>query len=277
VRPFGLGSEIGAAGELAWFGLVAALALVMTRGSTVLKAFGVLGIAGGVLAIVTSESRGVILVGVFALLCYGVLATASRYLARSLGTLLLGGLMVLLVVTALSSHATSSTLRVRGLNPSQVAGTILSQRGNSLVVTPSLAVTFPFGLGLGRVGPAAGFSGSASGQNAENEFNYLIDEIGTVGLIIFLTLWVRVVIDGLRLVRSTFDADLRAHVAVLVTGLLALAFAWFYQTPSVATPTAPLFWTLAGIIAWKRSQIPVKAPLPKFRMRSPARPRVPAE
>ena len=250
VRPFGLGSDLGDAGQIAWLGGTAALALVLAHGSGRLKIVAVLGLAASVLAIVTAQSRGVVLVSIFALLCYALLATTSRQLARSVGTLLVGGLVIFLVISVFTSRSGGDPLRLDSLAPSRVGQTVISQRGNFLASLPSLALHYPFGVGLGRVGPASGFSNAKSTINAENEFTFLINEVGTVGLVIFLSLWLRVIVRGVRIVKLVSDPAARAYAAALVSGLLALALAWFYSSPSAAVPTAPYFWAVAGVFAY---------------------------
>jgi O-antigen ligase len=102
------------------------------------------------------------------------------------------------------------------------------------------------------------FSGSASGLDASNEFNFLISEIGTVGLIVFIVLSVRVIARAVRVVRSKRDQESRGYAAALASGLVAVAVAWLYTLPSAATPLAPFFWTAAGIVAWASTNAAVE-------------------
>jgi len=131
---------------------------------------------------------------------------------------------------------------------SGISVTAFSQnRGASLAIVPDYIVSYPFGDGIGRSGPATGFGGSASGLNAENEFNLLITEVGVPGLLVVLFLWLRTLGDGVRLAFLRRD-DYGGCIAALVAGLAGATIAWVVATTTVSTPISPYFWLASGVV-----------------------------
>jgi hypothetical protein len=79
-------------------------------------------------------------------------------------------------------------------------------------------------------------------------------EIGAIGMLLMLGLWLRVLLDGARLVRRLDDGPERYLVAALVSLVAALAAAWFVGPVTVSSPTAPMFWVAVGCLAWMGSR-----------------------
>lgn len=255
LRPFALGSDIGTSGILGSLGIGAAIALVALRGGGRLRIYGAAGVLFCVIGIVAAQSRGVVLTGIFALGCFAALSVRSRQAARGLIALLVcGGLMYGAVITFVSSNDSAAFSRLETLRPDRVQQTIVQDRGQSLLLVPEYAVRYPLGVGLGRAGPATGFGGDRSPLNAENEPNFLIGELGTFGFLVFASLWLRVVFDAIRVARRTENQNVRLYLSALATALLTTTLVWFQAAPTTGTPGAPMFWFVAGIVAWAVSR-----------------------
>ncbi|MCW2958776.1 MAG: hypothetical protein JWP18_1579, partial [Solirubrobacterales bacterium] len=249
VRPFGLGADSGGAGILGWLGLPFALAFALSKGWQPKLWLG----AGGVLvcatAILTSQSRGVILTSLVAVLAFFALRAKSRNAIST--TFALGGAAMLIFVFVTVFTANSSTAavaRLQTLAPGQAAATISSNRGSSLTIVGDYAVSYPLGVGLGRAGPGSGAVGRPSGLNAENEFNFLIGEIGLIGLLAFAWLWGAVVLDAVRLARREPDETRRTLWCALAATLIATTAVWFQASPTNSSASAPVFWLFAGVV-----------------------------
>jgi hypothetical protein len=250
VRPFGLGSDSGVSGVLGWLAIAGALALMASRGGLRRSLCGGAGLVFCVIGIATSQSRSAVVSAVFAVIAFATLSVASRQATRALATLLVGGLIVYGGITAFAEHHRNSASRLGTLQGSSLAQTFNQNRGSAASLTPKYAATYPLGVGLGRAGPAMGFGGSSSGLNAENEPNLLIGELGTLGLVVFASLWLRILFDGVRAVRRTPALAARVYLAALVAALAAMTVVWSAASPTTSVPTAPYFWFVAGIIAW---------------------------
>jgi hypothetical protein len=254
VRPFGLGSDLGAAGVVGWSAIPAALAFIAVPRSPRLRICGVIGFLFCVIAVITSQSRAVVLAAVFVPLAFAALSVTGKNATRGLITLMVSGLLIYVAVDTFVQKTDSHSLsRLQTLQASQLRTTV-GERGGSASLIPVYAARYPLGAGVGRSGPAAGFGGSASTLNAENEPNFLIAEIGTVGFLVLLTLWLRVIIDGVRSVRRITDVRSRLLMAALIAPVLGSALVWYASTPTVSTPIGPLFWFVAGVVAWVATQ-----------------------
>jgi hypothetical protein len=255
VRPFGLGSDLGAAGVVGWSSIGAALALIALPRAPRLRIAGAIGLIFCVLAVLSAQSKAVVFIAVLVPIAFAALTVTSREATRGVVTLLVGGLLIYATVTVfLGENEGTGGSRLAGLGSGQLQSTIAQERGNSAKLIPTYAARYPLGNGLGRAGPAAGFGGGGSTLNAENEPNFLIGELGTLGLLVVLTLWVRVLVDGVRAVRRTTDTRVRLFLAALMAALLGCALSWLASTPTVSTPAGPLFWFVAGVIAWTASR-----------------------
>jgi hypothetical protein len=251
VRPFGLGSDSGVSGTLGWLAVAGALAFIAVPKSPRLRIVGMIGLLACGVGIVAAQSRSVIVAGVFAIIAFVALTVSSREATRGLVTVLVGGMIIYLSVTTFVAHNDRSGFsRLDTLSSSRIQQTIETDRGGSAKLIPAYALKYPLGVGIGRSGAATGFGGSPSGLNAENEFTFLIGEIGTLGLLAFASLWMRVLWDGVIVVRRTADRRVRLYLAALVVPLATMTLIWFASTPTTAPPSAPFFWFVAGIIAW---------------------------
>jgi O-antigen/teichoic acid export membrane protein len=244
-RPPALGSDEGFGGLLGALAIPGALMLLSQTRKLSVRLLVTIGLLGAVAGVITSQARLAIVVAVVAALGY-VLLTASTPGRRRQVWALGAAMIVVYAFVAIFAGANSSS----GIfsRYSDISVTAFSQnRGGSLALVPNYIVSYPFGDGIGRSGPATGFGGSASGLNVENEFNLLITEVGVPGLLVLLLLWLRTLDDGLRLAFVRRD-DFGACIAALVAGLAGATIAWVVATTTVSTPISPYFWLASGVV-----------------------------
>jgi O-antigen ligase len=119
---------------------------------------------------------------------------------------------------------------------------------------PGLATTYPLGVGVGTVGPAAGFGGTNVGSvsyNSEDEWNYLVVETGLLGVVIYVAFIFRLMWLALTRIRHVPDATGRLYLAALAAPIFAILVADFSGPTSAALPAAPFLWLVAGILAYR--------------------------
>jgi len=254
IRPPGLFDTPGA---VAGPGMFAALLGVIFAASPVgfgaRAAAGGLGLAG-VTAIYLSQVRIslVVLAGMLVAYVGIVLRQGRTARATILGTLLTalvgGGL-----VFASMLGGQSVIERVFTLFESDPLALYYASRGNQLVYTFSdLALTAPFGSGLGRWGMAAGYFSDPTNLDspslwAEIQLNgWLIDG----GLVIVLTYSLALLMTGVyewRIATVSSNDRVRASGAVIFAANLGVAVMAFSFTPFVSQ-VGVQYWFLAGAL-----------------------------
>ena len=252
VRPPGLGSDMGFAGVLAVTALPGGIALLIAfRRRRWPLALTVLGMIGAGVGVLTSQSRTDIIMAVVALLATLGLLAVGKQGKRALIALCLVAAMAAIAVNAVIAYSPATFYRYKSIAPNSVAGTIYTSRVGTWASIPQYMGKIPFGAGLGEVGPAATKAdGTATGWNAESQFNFLIVETGIPGLLVFLAFQAALcstILKGLRRERDP-------HTVVLMAGLAAPLFCyaagWFFGVTTTSTPNAPYVWLAAGIISW---------------------------
>jgi hypothetical protein len=255
-RPFGLGSDSGDGGlfgVLAFCGILA-LAAFSTRRRDQL--FAVAMALGAVLAIISSQDRGVIVSGVITLLAFGVLTAASRNRMRSVLGLALAALASVLVIQAIVGSVGSGGLRYQGLGPSSIVQTTSKARGKSLASIPHNLVTYPFGAGLATAGPASGAAHGASrltvngNIDTETEFSFLTVETGIAGMLVLTGFTITLLVLGIRRIRQEPDREARVLLAAIVAPVAGILALYFSSDPTVSVPTGPYLWAVAGILSY---------------------------
>lgn len=253
VRPFGLGPDTGFGGFLGVLAVPAVLALLATADRRWAGRLGApLGI-GIVLAIATSQTRSAVVASVVALLAFGVLSLTSRRRALSLlGIAALVGVAFGLI-SSLSSSANSAALsRYNGIAPTNLVRATATSRGASLAALPDYLEQFPLGAGLGQVGPGSSFGTALVRDkplNGETELTYLVVELGVMGLLVFLSMNVRLLALSTRL-RRVRDPETRLLLAGCAAPLFGVAAAWLTGPVSAGTPTSPFLWFAGGLLAF---------------------------
>jgi hypothetical protein len=253
VRPFGLGGDFGFGGIVCAFAVAPALALiVLARRSKLGLAIAVPGLAIAVIGLVTSQSRTSAVGAIIVAVGFCALSLVSRRAVISLLTVAaLAGGAYLLVSSFVAAHEDSGLTRYESIAPSKLVDTTLESRGGSLASIPRFVSEHPLGIGLGKLGPAAaqGRPEQETGANAENEFSFLLAELGVPGVVVLFGLMLMLARAIVRVVRSSRDPVERLLLAGLTAPMMFLAVTSFTATWSTAAYTASYFWLVAGAIA----------------------------
>jgi O-antigen/teichoic acid export membrane protein len=244
-RPPALGSDEGFGGLLGALAIPGGLVLLNQVRALRGRLLVIIGLLGAVAGVVTSQARLAVAVAVAAALAYALLTASTPGRRRQVWTLGVALVVVYAFVALFVSANSTSGIFSRYADIS--ASAFSQSRGSSLAVVPQYILDYPFGNGIGRSGPAAGFGGSASGLNAENEFNLLIIEVGVPGLLVILLLWLKTLGDGVRTAFLRRD-DYGGCIAAMVAGLAGGTIAWVAATTTVNTPLSPYFWLAAGVV-----------------------------
>jgi glycosyltransferase involved in cell wall biosynthesis len=250
VRPFGLGSDFGfggAVGVLAVPAMLALLALSRRRGATL----AIVALAVGVVvAVATSQARTAVVSAVAAALAFLALASLSGRLRRALAALLAVGVIAFAVTPQVASIGGFN--RYESISPSRVFETTVDYRRESLGKLPGYFHDFPLGAGIGSVGPATEQIDASRNKSldAENEFNFLLLELGIPGLLVLTLFTVRVLTLATVRLRNLQDSELRLLLTGIAAPLFAIFLAWFVGTTTATSPWAPYFWFASGILSY---------------------------
>lgn len=251
VRPFGLGSEVGAGAIVAALAIPGMLALLMVprgRGKWAVALMAV----GVALAVATSGSRSALITVFVSLLSFGVIAAASKNGIKAVLGIGLGFLVIYTAFTQLGP-SNSSTERAKSIAPTKALTTFTHERGGSVTQFGTLASQHPLGVGLATAGPASGFERTpeqAAGFNAETQWNFLILEVGIAGVVIYVAFLLRLMWLGMTRIRHIVDGELRLYVAALAAPIFSLLIAGFSGPTTVTVPQAPFFWLVSGMLAY---------------------------
>jgi hypothetical protein len=251
VRPFGLAADNGQGGFVALLALPAALALMSSvrkrwRCVVLPLSFAV------VLAIVTSQGRNVFIGTFVAVLAYTVLTLRARQLVATLAGITVVTIALAAAMSLATDRAGSRVFdRVQEIAPSRILDSASEQRGSSVERAPTYLAQYPFGAGLGSVGPAATVGRARNWPlDGETEFNFLILELGAVGACLFLGLFAAIVVRGIRRLRALADPELRASLAALAAPLLGMVVMFLSAAITAGSPGGPYFWAISGVLAY---------------------------
>jgi O-antigen ligase len=257
VRPPGLGSDAGFGGGIGTLALAGTLALLAT--GSLRRRWPVLILCvGALVAIATGLGRLQVVGAVFDVIAFAALSlSAGRRVTRTIAALL--AVLVVAIPAGLllvSVSAKGTFQRYESIAPGRIAGGNNDEKGSSLSHIPSTIAAAPFGVGLGTVGAAAGFGGKQTelvnghGVNAETQYNFITDELGLPGLVLWVALTGRLIVLALRRLRRVPDIELRLYLAAIVSTFIAFTLMGF-GGPTMASPAfGPFFWLSAGIAAY---------------------------
>lgn len=258
-RPFGLGADAGSGGVAGLLGAGAVVALILRPrvtsfgSATAIRAIAVAAVPFVLLAVVLSLTRAVIVATVLALVVQALLSAR-----RQLIPLIVVGALAFAVGGIIIQQATSGSSAGEGLarydsiSPGQLLDATRDSRGSSLAIFPTYVAKYPFGAGLGGVGPSTGFQGSARPEeklNGETQFNVTVLDLGVPGLVLlaaFIALTLRRV---LRLKRLP-DATTRVQLVALAGPFVGIVALFFSASPLTGVPAGPYFWATAGILCY---------------------------
>ncbi len=252
VRPLGLGSDSGFGGGVGIIALPCTLALLaMWRGRR--RWLIVLLNLGALVAIITSLGRLQVVGAGLGVLAFVVLsAVGARRVSRPLAAVL--GVIALAVPLG---AVFVSTLRSGTFSRYESIGTSsTSYKSSAWEHVPHLISVAPFGVGLGSVGPVAGLGGKVTEQvegraaNAETQWNFLVDEVGAPGLVLWVGLAFSVIMLAMRRLRRIPDVEMRIALAAVVAPLIALLLMGFSGPLSTSAALGPFYWFAAGVAAY---------------------------
>jgi hypothetical protein len=256
VRPPGLGSDAGFSGGVGVIALPAALALLAVGGMRRRWAVAVLCL-GAMLAVATGLGRLQVVGAVFAVLVFATLAfTAGRSVAKPLAALLAIFFLALpagALVASVVGHGTFG--RYSSLTPGKLLGS-KDNKASSLKQIPGELKQAPLGLGLASVGAASGFGHknfgllNGHGVSAETQYNFISDELGIPGLLLWLGLTVKLIVLGWRRLPRIPDVELRLYLAAVFATFIAFTFIGASGPTMTSAAFGPFFWFAVGVGAY---------------------------
>jgi len=250
VRPFGLGSDVGAGATAAALALPGMIALLMTAGNRVRWALMLMSV-GVALAVATSGSRAALVTVFVSLAAFALIAAASKNALKAVVGVILGIALIYTAFVQLGPD-NSTTKRSKNITPTKVFSTFSSERGASVNAFGRLATDHPLGVGVGTVGPASRFrrTTASEGLNSETQWNFLVVEVGIAGVVIYLAFVLRLMWLALTRVRRIADPSLRLCLSALAAPILAMLVAGFSGPTSASVPLAPFLWLVSGVLAY---------------------------
>lgn len=252
VRPFGLGSDLGAGAAAAALAIPALIAIFMRAHGWARLAIVPLAIGIG-LAVATSGSRAAQITVFASAAAFGLVAAASRNVVRVIAGLTAGTIVVYGAFAFLGSDNTTAQ-RAQSIAPTRLLTTFSQERASGVLKFDEYAYAYPLGLGVGSVGPAASAFGRVSQEslrfNVDTEWNFLIVETGLAGLAVFLALCLRLMTLALTRIRHIEDQRMRLQLAALAAPIFGLVVAGFGGPFTASVPTAPYFWFVSGVLSY---------------------------
>lgn len=277
VRPFGLGADAGSGGLIALLAVPAAFALISTGRKRPAQTVGVVILtAGMVTAIVTSQGRGIVIAAFIMVFAYALLTVTARRLVPALAGIVIGGLVVALLVSAVTSKTGAGALRYDSIAPDKLLETTGSNRGGTLLLVPEYMQRFPLGHGLGSGGPATGFGRDTSDPNAEqlsaeSEFSFMVIEAGILGVLVITGFVLKLLWTAITRIRRIVDDELRALLAAAVAPLFGIFGLFIGGAPTAGSPMGPYLWFMAGAMSYwllsGRSAETMGTPMPRHAAR----------
>lgn len=257
VRPPGLGSDSGFGGGVGVLALPGIVALLATgrrrRRWLVLPLF-----LGASLAVATGLGRLQVVGAVIGLAIFALLSlSAGRRATRPLGVLFaLLALAVPCGVALAAAEGSGVFSRYASIAPANVVNTSTTYKEKSLGLIPNYVAHAPFGFGLATAGPASSFGGSRGGEleghgvTAETQYNYLVDELGLPGLLLFVGLVFYLLVLVLARLPQVRDIDTRICLAGAFAPVFAYAIMGLRGAFTDTAAAGPYFWFAIGIAAY---------------------------
>jgi hypothetical protein len=257
VRPLALGSDIGFGGAVGVIALPGALVLLATAAPRRRWIFMLLSLAA-LLSIGVSLSRTAVLGSVVTLISFALLSLSTgRRFTRPLA----GLVVVLLLSIPLASVLTSTVgtaifSRYSSIAGSQAASSSTGYKSASLAQIPVVVANDPFGFGLGTAGAASSFGGRTTvtleghGFSSETEFNFIMNEMGLPGLLLWISFSVYLGVLVVRRLSRVSDIESRLALAAVFSVLAGLTVMGFAGAVTAGSAGGPYFWLAAGIAAY---------------------------
>lgn len=253
VRPFALGSDFGFGGTVGAMALPALVALLMLSENRRSRLLALCLAPGVFLAIVTSDSRTAVVSGFVSLVAVVALGTTGRNLMRALSGLAVAAVLGFVAISLFAgSNSSSEFSRYSSISPGQATTTAYNYRKGNFAQIPSYLVDFPFGDGIGSVGPAARHVGgpTTAGLDAEGEALFLLIEVGIPGAIVLLGFMIRLMWLSASRLRQVEDPRLRILLTGFAAPIFTLFASGFVGINSAGTPGSPFLWFSGGVLSY---------------------------
>ncbi len=253
VRPPALGGDSGFSGGVGVAAIPCTLALLALWRKRRRWIVGFL-CFGAMVGVATSLGRLQLIGGALAIASFAVLsASLGQKMTRPLAVLLgIGALAVPLGAAFIAFEGNGTFKRYENIAPGSGPG----NKSGALSLLPHELEVAPFGVGLGTVGAVGGFGGKSTdlleghSVNAETQFNFVADELGLPGLILWVALSLRVIVLAVRRLRGIADYELRLALAAVTAPLIAY-FAMGFNGPTTASAAAgPYIFFGTGVVAY---------------------------
>jgi hypothetical protein len=257
VRPPGLGADSGFPGGLGVIALPCSLALLATSRRRQ-RWYAIVFCLGAIASVTIGLSRlqvigGLIAAVSFVLLSLSVGPRVTRPLAALLAVLALAVPLGALFVSAVGSNIFS---RYESIQPNSVVQTSTTYKEKSLAMIPHYISSDPFGFGLATTGPAVGFGGKVTGVleghgiTGETQYNYVEDELGAPGLLLWVLLSLEIIVLVLRWLPRIPDVDIRLDLAAIFAVFIAHTIMGIRGAFMDSSSAGPFFWFSVGIAAY---------------------------
>ncbi len=257
VRPPALGTDSGFGGGIGVIALPCTLALFATwRGRRRWLAIALS--LGALVAIATGLGRLQVVGGAIAVVGFLLLSlSAGERVARPLAAVLTVAAFALpLGALFVASEGASVFSRYESIEPNSVVHTSTTYKEKSLALIPRYIASAPFGFGLATAGSASSFGGRETkaleghGVSSETQYNYVEDELGAAGLILWVALTLQVIVLVLRRLPRVADVELRIDLAAIFAVFIAFAAMGFEGSFMSSAAGGPFFWFSVGVAAY---------------------------
>jgi hypothetical protein len=256
VRPLGLGSDSGFGGGVAIVALPGTLALLSTLKRR--RWFAMVLCLGAIVAAATSLGRLQLGGAVLSVVAFALLSlSAGRRLGRPFAALLvLLAVAVPLGAVFVSAVGQGVFSRYSSLAPGSAATTATSYKESALNQIPHEIVSAPFGFGLATAGSVSGFGGKVTelleghGVTSETQANFLVKELGVLGLVVWFGFLLRLIVLAFRRLRDVRDVELQTDLVAVFAPLIALLFMSYDGAVSASAALGPYFWFAGGVAGY---------------------------
>lgn len=257
VRPPALGSDSGFGGGVGMIALPASLALLAIWPPR-RRWIAVVLCLGALLGVITGLGRLAVVgsgVGVVAFVAFVTLA--GQRMSRALGALLVIAVVAIPLGAVFVSSVRSGTFkRYESLETSEAVSSVPSHKSSTWTKIPSQLAKAPFGVGLGTVGAAGSFGGRITELveghtvSAETQYNFVADELGIPGLLVWVSLSGYIIVLVARRMRRIADGDLAIALAAVFAPFVALTLEGFSGPFLTSSAAGPYFFFAIGIAAY---------------------------